>query len=130
MTAKVVQIPNPARMECSSCGATANAACGCGVAYVPASTRAREAIAKNPEKSDRALAADLGIGKDSVRRARDKLTGAHAPVDEKRIGRDGKARRMPRRQTPDNDTLDPEFTAEMSAEEQWQTSVANMAGDA
>jgi hypothetical protein len=31
----------------------------------------RVAIAANPQKSDRAIAADLGIGKDTVRRARE-----------------------------------------------------------
>jgi hypothetical protein len=40
--------------------------------------RAAAAIAAHPEKSDRAIAEELGVGKDTVRRAR-KLTGALAP---------------------------------------------------
>jgi hypothetical protein len=42
-----------------------------------AGVRAAEAIAANPGRSDRAIAKELGISKDSIRRARDKLTGAH-----------------------------------------------------
>jgi hypothetical protein len=59
----------------------------------------RDAIAAlikaQPEKSDRALAGELKVGKDTVRRARKKAeaTGAVAPV-EKRTGKDGKARKQ------------------------------------
>jgi hypothetical protein len=52
----------------------------------------------HPERSDRAIAADLGVGKDTVRRSR-KSTGADAPV-KKRIGKDGKKRRPPRPKRP------------------------------
>jgi hypothetical protein len=51
----------PIRLECIECGETADAACRCGVAYVPAGARAAKAIADNPEKSDRAIAAELGV---------------------------------------------------------------------
>jgi hypothetical protein len=61
--------------------------------YVPASKRAEQAIAANPDKSDRAIADEIGVGKDTVRRVR-KATGAHAPVG-KRVGKDGKARKVP-----------------------------------
>jgi hypothetical protein len=58
-------------------------------------------------KSDRAIAEQIGVGKDTVRRAR-QSTGAYAPVDdEPRIGLDGKARRMPLRAN-DNDDDDEE----------------------
>lgn len=55
--------------------------------------RAAAAIAANPGKSDQAVAAEIGVGKDTVRRVR-KATGACAPV-EKRIGKDGKTRKVP-----------------------------------
>ena len=80
------------RLECSDCGAAATANCGCHAPYVPAGERAAKAVAENPEKSDRAIAAELGVSKDTIRRAR-KSTGAHAPVDEPRVGKDGKKRR-------------------------------------
>jgi hypothetical protein len=65
-----------------------NAACTCGVSYTPKAIRAAEAVKANPEKSDRALAAELGVGKDTVRRARSDV--AHdAPPD--RVGQDGKS---------------------------------------
>jgi hypothetical protein len=47
-----------------------------------AGERATEAIAAHPEKSDRAIAHELNIGKDTVRRARDKA-GAAAPTKQK-----------------------------------------------
>lgn len=83
-----------ARLECSRCGAEVDAACTCGAPYVPAGARAAVAVAANPGKSDRAIADEIGVGKDTVRRARS--TGACAPV-EKRTGKDGKARKPPGR---------------------------------
>jgi hypothetical protein len=94
------------RLECSECGAMADAACSCGAPYLPAGARAAQAVADNPGKSDRAIAADLGVGKDTIRRAR-KSTGANAPVA-KRVGKDGKARRLPKKsngvESPDETT--------------------------
>ena len=49
------------RMVCTSCGAEANASCNCGVSYIPKALRAAEAVKANPEKSDRAIAADIGV---------------------------------------------------------------------
>jgi len=93
---QIVQNVNRA-MECSSCGAAGIAACDCGAPYMPASARAAEAIAANPRKSDRAIAADLGINQSTVSRARPR-TDAPASVDT-RVGLDGKVRAMPRRST-------------------------------
>jgi hypothetical protein len=84
------------RMVCTSCGAEANASCNCGKPYVPKAVRAAEAIAANPEKSNRAIASETGISEPTIRRARD-ATASHDAVDE-RIGLDGKTRRMPVRQ--------------------------------
>lgn len=81
------------RLECIACGAEANATCGCGVGYKPKGQLAAEAVAKAPEKSDRAIAAELGVGKDTVRRARTDQLAHHAPPQ--RVGRDGRRRRMP-----------------------------------
>lgn len=93
-------------LECSACGAKANAECACGVEYVPAGTRAAAAIAKNPEKSDRAIAAEIGANQSTVSRRRNNTTDARAsvegnqsagtqPVGTKRIGKDGRTRRVP-----------------------------------
>jgi hypothetical protein len=79
-------------MECSRCGAITDAGCNCGEIYLPAGSRAVKAIQADHRKSDRAIAEQLGIGKDTVRRAR---TGANAPVG-KRVGKDGKLRRIPK----------------------------------
>jgi len=99
------------RLECSSCGAEANASCDCGKPYVPAKVRAAEAIKANPEKSDRAIAADLGVSHTTVQNAR-KETGNQLPVDE-RVGLDGKTRRLPQRPTinDDGDPADSDRTA-------------------
>jgi|SRR5215475_10367453 len=90
--------PSIAQLVCSSCGAQADAACNCGANYVPAGQLAAQAVTANPELSDRALADATGVGKDTVRRARKKATGASAPVDAPRTGRDGKQRKPPQRQ--------------------------------
>jgi hypothetical protein len=74
-------------MQCPKCGAHARAGCNCGVVYVSAGERAAGAVAANPEKSNRAIAADIGVGSNTVRRARP-VAPDGAP--EKRTGRDGK----------------------------------------
>ena len=81
-----------AKLVCSSCGASANASCNCGVAYVPAGKRAETAVRKSPSKSDRAIAKELGVGSNTVRRARS--TAPNGAVG-KRIGLDGKTRKLP-----------------------------------
>jgi hypothetical protein len=50
-------------------------------------------VAANPGKSDRAIAAAAGVSRPTVAKAR-KATGKLLPV-EKRVGKDGKTRRMP-----------------------------------
>lgn len=66
------------------------------------SKRSDAAVAANPEKSDRAIAADIGVHKNTVARAR-KVTGPQGPV-EKRVGKDGKARKLPQQQQDEYDT--------------------------
>jgi hypothetical protein len=67
----------------------ANASCNCGVSYVAKSVRAAEAIRANPNKSDRAIAAELGVSDRTVNRARDSRATYDAP--DERTGRDGKS---------------------------------------
>jgi hypothetical protein len=96
MTATVIQ-RSIQRMVCTGCGAEANASCDCGVAYQPKSVRATEAIKAHPEKSDRAIAADLRTSPETVHKARRELTANQLAVGP-RIGLDGKTRlsRQPR----------------------------------
>jgi hypothetical protein len=77
------------RLECSSCGAEANASCDCGKPYVPAKVRAADAIKANPEKSNRAIADEIGVSDMTVGRARKE--GATDVAPEEVIGRDGKS---------------------------------------
>ena len=77
------------RMICTACGAEANASCTCGVAYTPKSVRAAEAIKADPEKSDRAIAADIGVDHKTVSAARE-AGGESFPTSDTRVGRDGK----------------------------------------
>jgi hypothetical protein len=77
------------RMICSACGAEANASCTCGVAYMPKSVRAAEAIKADPEKSNRAIAADIGVDHKTVGAARE-AGGESFPTSDTRVGRDGK----------------------------------------
>jgi hypothetical protein len=85
MTAASIQ-KTYALLACTQCGAEAFASCNCHKPYHPREIAAK-AIAANPGKSNRAIADEIGVGKDTVRRARES-GGAHAPTD--RIGRDGK----------------------------------------
>jgi hypothetical protein len=81
------------QLHCSKCGATAEASCDCGAAYVPAGVAAAKAIEANPEKSNNSIAKDIGVSEPTVRRARP--TSSKDEV-EKRVGRDGKKRRLPK----------------------------------
>jgi hypothetical protein len=83
------------KLFCSECGAKADATCDCGVSYVSAGVAASKAVAAHWEQSDRAIAKKIGIHYSTVREARIKLTGGNPSVD-KRIGLDGKTRRLPR----------------------------------
>jgi hypothetical protein len=90
------------QMVCTACGSEANASCNCGKPYVPKKQRAREAIEANPQKSDRAIAADIGVDPMTVNKARREL-GVDVSTPE-REGRDGKIYRLPVREEPDDDT--------------------------
>ena len=76
------------RITCTACGAEANATCTCGVAYMPKSVQAAEAIKANPERSNRAIAQETGLSEQTVRRARQ---GAPSGAPETVTGRDGKS---------------------------------------
>ena len=68
-------------------------ACNCGAPYLGAGQRAAEAIAANPERSDRSIAAELGIGNKTVSRARQAM-GNDTPsrdTPDRVTGKDGKS---------------------------------------
>ena len=77
-----------ARLQCTRCGAEANASCNCGEPYVPAAIRVQEYDKANPGKSTRAAAAELGISKSEVGRARQSVVPSGTPGTV--TGRDGK----------------------------------------
>ncbi len=86
--------PSIVRLACVKCGAEATAACDCGVEYKPAAIRAAEALTASPTRSDRAIAEEIGVNRRTVIKARRRLVQS-APVDEKRIGLDGRTRKLP-----------------------------------
>lgn len=91
----------PVKLACSACGAETEAACGCNAPYVPAGARAKAAIAENPQMSDRAIAAQIGVSAPTVSAAR-RATVKSFTV-EKRVGLDGRARSFPIRREPRSD---------------------------
>lgn len=92
-TDNVIELPQQNNLVCPKCGI--HAACRCGVAPI---TRAAYAIQQNPEKSDRAIADEIGVGNATVSRARrDHQSTVSRDTVQKRTGRDGKARRRPMR---------------------------------
>lgn len=95
------------KLTCSGCGAYALGACSCGVEYIPAAgQRAAKAVKADPQnrKSNRAIAADIGVDEGTIRKAR-KSTAENSAV-EKRTGKDGRTRRMPSRKAAKEDTCD------------------------
>ena len=82
----------PTPLICTECGARGEGSCECGAPYSPV----QKAIIKGPGKSDRLIAAELGVGSNTVRRARQKTTAPSGGAVETRIGKDGKRRRMPK----------------------------------
>src|SRR5262249_18544869 len=66
--------------------------------YVPKSVRAAEAVKANPEKSDRAIAAEIGASPTTVGKARKELSTDGQLDDEPRTGLAGKVRRLPQRE--------------------------------
>ena len=82
--------PPALQLRCEACNATVEAACGCGVAYVPAGKLAERAVKAYPRKSNRAIARELGIDHKTVGGARKKAGEEYSPT-EKRTGLDGKS---------------------------------------
>jgi hypothetical protein len=110
-------------LECMGCGAHAVCQCGCGAPYVvahpwaapapapppaPATAfdRATAALAADPGRSDRAIAAEIGVSAQTVKRARAALAATPDDVapdvapDGGRLGRDGKRYRKTRTKEP------------------------------
>ena len=114
-------------MECSSCGAAGIAACDCGAPYMPASARAAAAIVADRDKSDRAIAADLGIDHKTVGKAR-RSTGDYSPVDT-RVGLDGKVRQMPQRKPKPEEVIPTEEEAEESYQQHLYKMFLDYLGD-
>jgi hypothetical protein len=69
--------------------------CNCGAPLMSKAQRAIEAIAANPQKSNRAIAEDAGVSFETVRRARQATDTDVSVKDEARVGIDGRQRRMP-----------------------------------
>jgi hypothetical protein len=111
MSSTVIKM-NIQRMVCTGCGSEANASCNCGVSYVAKSVRAAEAIKANPGKSDRAIAADIGISHPTVAKARAELGGNNLPPE--RTGQDGKSYSVRQRVTEDPD-ISPKLIEEAAA---------------
>jgi hypothetical protein len=93
MTATIHQlgtVPAADHLECPKCHATTELKCNCGVDYVHVSAgkRAEEAVKANPEKTDREIAREIGVGNKTVSRARKSVVSNDTTA--KRTGKDGK----------------------------------------
>ena len=79
-------------LRCSDCGAMAEAACDCGVGYIPAGEYGKKLAAEHPELSSRMIAEKSGVSYKTIERAR-KSTETFVPVEpQRRMGKDGKLR--------------------------------------
>jgi hypothetical protein len=157
-------------LRCVKCGAEARCECSCGRPYVgenqgwamgvqptpisePAKAptaldRALAAIEADPDRSDRAIAAEIGVDHKTVAKARKSLEDqeidemeADSPDDSPvgRVGRDGRRRKLPGKARPlapiappdpDRDLLQEEHPDATTAEQRWRWSAENVAGDA
>ena len=84
---------------CSDCGAKGEAGCDCGAGYISASAFAAKASARNPGKSNRAIAEEIGVSESTVRVGRKEQLRENNAV-EHRTGKDGRRRKMPIRSVP------------------------------
>lgn len=96
-TAEVHQLFPAQLLECSKCGKTAAAPCGCDSPYLTPFERATKAIEADSDRSNSAIAADLGIAEATVRRAREAGSSKNEREEDgssgsakKRTGKDGK----------------------------------------
>lgn len=92
MPATILKMPKPkVQLRCSSCGVTVDAACNCLAPIIVIKPRdaAAKAIAAHPEKSDRAIAKEIGVTKNTVMRARE--SGGPFGPSERRVGNDNKS---------------------------------------
>lgn len=105
MVAEIHQLkPKPIATNwmCSACGI--DAGCNCGAPLMSKAQRAAEAVAANPQKSNRAIAEEIGADEKTVRKARtadwsavdDDAPIIDGAIEVPRIGLDGKRRRMPK----------------------------------
>jgi hypothetical protein len=88
----VLTFPRLSAYVCPQCGV--DAACDCGAAPI---TRAQAALLKNPEKSTRTIAMDIGVAPMTVHRAR-KALGVPRGTPAKVTGRDGKKQAAKKKQ--------------------------------
>jgi hypothetical protein len=113
MSDNIIHPYSAIRLECPKCHAETNAPCNCGVAYVPKSIKAQEAVAAHPEKSNRAIAAEVGVDEKTVRKARE-ATADKSAVETRRTGMDGVTRKLPERKAEpepeDTDDVEPKAT--------------------
>jgi hypothetical protein len=103
-------------LYCSACDAEGTASCDCGVGYLSAGERASQAVAAHPEKGNRLLADETGIGIETIRRAR--IAGGSNGSPVKTIGRDGKAYSSTRKKSSKQNT-----PKDCLAEEDWLESI-------
>jgi hypothetical protein len=149
-------------LRCTKCGTKSKCECNCGAPYVgehhwamsiekaddlakaepakesSALNRAAAAIAANPEKSNRAIAAEIGVAEPTVRRARNqrKIAGDDdAPDDapDKRVGRDGRSYPVARTTHPpvelDYDLIQETHPDVVTTEQRWQWSALSLFRD-
>jgi Na+-translocating ferredoxin:NAD+ oxidoreductase RnfC subunit len=113
-------------MRCSECGATTHAACHCGAPYVRAGELAKEAVKRNPEMSDRAIAEKIGVGYMTIAKAR-KTTALKGAVN-KRLGKDGKLRKMPQPKKKSHDQKWREIAEKkLTPAERWEETLCALA---
>ena len=104
MKAETIIAMSVQQLVCTGCGSEANATCSCGKPYVPKKQRAADAVKANPRKSNVAIAEELGVSDETVRRAREELGSTY--VEGEREGRDGKVYHFPVREVVEDEDSD------------------------
>jgi hypothetical protein len=106
------------RLQCSACGAEANASCNCGQPYVPAMERAKREAEKDPSASVRTIAERARTG---VRQAHEAKKAVSKETPEQAVpdgtpktvtGRDGKQYPARREKVTEKLTVEDELEAD------------------
>jgi hypothetical protein len=106
MRPAIIEQVKQSKFICSDCGSARD--CDCSAPAIPKTQRAIEAIKADPDRSDRAIAKDIGVSQPIVSKARKEVEATDKQLSvEARTGLDGKTRKVPEKKAATNKSPEP-----------------------